>query len=329
MAYVETTGFGGVSSIGPGLTWEHVLPSIDRLIELLRIVDAGSITGAAEALHMERATLSRRISSLEDELGVQLLHRSPRSLRLTYAGEVLVASARRIDGEAEDAWRSIELLQDSVVGPLRVSTPPTELFSDLLVGFAAEHPGVRVLVMATPRHVDLVTENVDVALRFGTVSDEGLVARHVSTIRTGLVAAPAYLEEHGTPARPEDLHQHRCILGHGQSGMPGQRWALRSGGTVRVQPQFASEGLVPALMASLRGIGIALLPEHLTEPYRASGQLRSVLDEAVGTDLVCQVVFAERRNLLRPVRAFIDYTVAHFARGRTDFTALPPIDEPP
>ncbi|MEO0604388.1 MAG: LysR family transcriptional regulator [Myxococcota bacterium] len=186
---------------------------IDRLLELLAIRDAGSITAAAARLGIRRSTLSRRLASLERDMGAQLLQRTSRGLRLTPAGQVLAAHSDRIAAEVEDARRAVRALNGAIAGPLRVATPPTELFEDLIVGFTLAYPDVQVWVESSPRHVDLLAENIDVALRFGTVQSEWLISRPIGTFVASLVASAAYVRTHGLPGDPSELAAHRCILG--------------------------------------------------------------------------------------------------------------------
>ncbi len=285
---------------------------VDRLLEFLAIVEEGSIAAAAARVGMTRSTLSRHLSALEEEAGAKLLHRGPNSVRVTLVGELMAERARRISREAEDAWYAVRALSDSPSGPLHVSTPPTELFQELLVAFAVAYPQVRVLVSASHRHVDLHRERVDVALRFGELRDESLIARRLGETRSTLVASPAYLRERGRPESPAELRRHRCVVGYGQSGAPGFEWPLRSGGRLSVEAHFACEGLMAGLRAAIAGVGIALLPEGLTSAHRDAGLLEFVLEDVVGMNVVGQLVYLERRLLLSSARAFIDFTVDYF-----------------
>ncbi|MEM9068943.1 MAG: LysR family transcriptional regulator [Myxococcota bacterium] len=282
---------------------------VDRLIELLAVAKTGSIAAAAEHVGTTRSTLSRRLSTLEDEIGTKLLHRGPRSIRLTLAGEILVERARTISAEAEEAWEAVRQLTAAAAGPLRVSTPPAGVFQELLVGFAAHHPKVHLWVVASHRHVDLHEEKIDVAIRFGTIDNESLVARHLVTTRSSLVASPAYLNAMGQPREAADLAAHRCVVNYGQSGLPRPAWPLWAGGRVAIEPHFACQGIVVGLHAAAAGVGIALLPERLTAPYRAKNLLVPVLREEVGMDLVGRLVYTDRRHQLPVVRAFIDYAI--------------------
>ncbi|MEN0062240.1 MAG: LysR family transcriptional regulator [Myxococcota bacterium] len=290
--------------------------SVDRLVELLAIVEAGSIAAAAEKGGMTRSTLSRRLSSLERELGVRLVHRDSRRLSLTYAGELLVKRARRIAQEADLAWQEVRAQSENPSGPLRISTPPSAIFTDLLVDFAVAFPSVRVLVESTHRHVNLLENGIDVALRFGEVTEEGLIARRFGNARSSLVASPAYLAVMGRPRDLAALTEHRCVVGYGQSGLPDPAWPLWTGESVAVRPHFACEGVQASLRAAIAGLGIALLPDPYTNPHRERGALEFVLEDVVGMSLSGQLVYPSRQHVLPAVRAFVDFTVAYY-RERT------------
>lgn len=291
------------------------MPSLDRLEELVAIVDAGSISGAARALGLPRTTLSRRLSGLEEELGVRLMHRETRRLVLTSEGETLVGRARCLVEDAEAAWAAVERHDDAPRGRLRVSFPPTLMFHELLLGFAEAFPEVDLEVSASARHVDLLNERVDVALRFGTVGEPGLIARRLFTDELSAVAAPRYLDRHGRPELADELVRHRCILGYATGWRRETAWPLIDGGRTAVSGRFVSDELPIRLDAGLRALGIVLLPEPVTRPYIAKAQLEFVLRGVVGASTGASLVFPERDYMPPQVRAFIDHTVTFYDEG--------------
>lgn len=302
------------------------MPNADRLSELVTIVDCGSIAAAASRLGIPRATLSRRLKALEEELGVLLLNRDTRRLGLTAAGERLLERARAIVEATDEAWRSVQLDDDEPRGELRVSIPPTHALKDLILGFMAQYPEVHVMLMATSRHLDLHSEAVDLALRFGEVTDDALIARQLSAGWSSLFASPDYLDRMGRPAALRDLVDHRCILRFDDGWRPRSRWPLRAGGGVDVRAHFTTNELITRLYAALAGMGLALLPTELTDPYVESGQLEPVLVETIGERMMVQLVYSSRRFLLPQARAFIDFTVERYGRPlEADLRTLPAI----
>ncbi|MEM9488836.1 MAG: LysR family transcriptional regulator [Myxococcota bacterium] len=290
------------------------MPSTDRLIELVAITDAGSIARAAELLDIPRATLSRRLKALEQELGVRLINREARHFGLTPAGERLVEQARSVLAATEAAWRSVEL-SDEPAGELRLSIPPTHILKDLLVDFGKAYPEVRLRVRATSRLLDMHSESVDLAMRFGPVGDESLTVRLLNAGRAVLVAAPSYVQRMGRPTSPEELAEHRCLVRFDADWRPRRYWPLVGGGRVEVNAHLATNELLLRLEAALQGQGITMLPVSLVADYVEAGQLEPVLVEAVAEPVSVNLVYSSRRLLPPQARAFIDFTVARSAQG--------------
>jgi DNA-binding transcriptional LysR family regulator len=284
------------------------MPSNDRLTEFVTVVDVGSISGAARVLDVPRATLSRRMSALEAELGVRLLHRNTRRLVLTPAGQELVRRARRIVSDAAEAWSAVRRLDDVPRGLLRVSTTGTWL-DDIIVGFLREFPEVQVEVRSTTRHVDLIAEGVDVALRMGEVRDPNLIVRKVTSGARVVVASSSYLGERGVPNTPYDLSEHDCIVGFAGEFAPQREWPLCDGGSVRVAGRVAANDIRMMRAAALGGLGLALLPRMAVVDDLARGALVVVLEDSVGADASASLVYADREYIDPKVRAFVDRAV--------------------
>lgn len=285
----------------------------DRLQDFVAIVDAGSVSSAARALGVPRATLSRRLSGLERALGVRLVHRSTRRLVLTTAGEELYRRARRVVADTDAAWAAVRQLDDTPRGPLRVSVPADHArVRELFLRFCEDYPEVRLEVSTSSRHVDLVGEGIDVAVRFGAIADPSLVARRLWSTRSIAVASPKYLKAHGTPRRAEELEAHDCIVGFAGETVPARAWPLRGGGTIPVRVRLACSDLGLRVDAARRGLGIALLPERAIEAELAKKKLRIVLEDVVGTETPASLVFVDREFTPPQVRAFIDRATAFF-----------------
>lgn len=285
------------------------MPSPERLGEFAAVVAKGSISAAARSLGLPRATLSRRLSGLEEELGVRLLHRTSRRMVLTPAGEELHRRARRLVADADEAWAAVRRLDDVPRGLLRVSGT-TAFLNQLVVAFLEEFPEVQVEVRSTTRHVDLVGEGVDVALRFGEVRDPNLIVRKVAAGRRRVVGAPAYLERHGTPSSAHDLAHHTCLLGFGGAFGPERRWPLVAGGDVEVGGRLAANDIGVLAAAARAGIGLALLPDAAVADSVRSGELVVVLDGVVEADASVNLVYADREFIDPKVRVFVDRAAA-------------------
>ncbi len=279
------------------------MPSADRLTEFAAVAEAASISGAARVLGVERATLSRRISSLEAELGVRLLHRSTSRLVLTPAGEELSRRARNIAVDAAEAWSAVRRMDDVPRGLLRGSTVG-DVLDELFVDYVMEFPEVQLEIIDTARPIGLVTERIDVALRIGPVFDPDLIVRRVgATIDRVVVASPEYLSRHGEPASPDELAQHRCVA------CLEAIWPLRSGGGVQVEGRFRTNELRLMVAGALAGVGLAFLPVPHIRDELASGALVPVLEDSIGDTAQVSVVFADRQYIEPKVREFIDRAV--------------------
>jgi DNA-binding transcriptional LysR family regulator len=288
-------------------------PGLDRLREFVAIVDAGSVSEAARTLQIQRTSLSRRLTALEAELGVRLMHRQTRRLVLTPAGEELYGRASRVVSEARAALEAVRRLDDVPRGSLRVSVPNDRMaHAGLFVSFAEEFPAVRLQVSLTPRHVDLVAEGIDVAIRFGRIANESLVVRHLWSTHSLAVASPAYLQRRGIPRRAEALAEHDCIVGFGGGDNPVAAWPLLNGGSTPVSARFATSALDLTISAAERGLGLALLPRGAVYTQLRTGSLVPVLEDVVGSETPLNLVFVDREFMPQPMRLFIDRASAYF-----------------
>lgn len=279
------------------------------------IVDAGSISAAARETDAPRETLSRQLARLEERLGVRLVHRGPRRLVLTPAGETLYTRARPLVVAAREAEAAVQRLDDTPRGLLRVSVPPgggASFVAELALPFLDRHPEVRLELLATSRHVDLVAEGIDVALRAGTIRDPNLVARRLWSSQAIAVASPGYLDRRGRPASPADLPAHDCLLGMDGAERGHRAWPLFDGGEVAVSGRMVSNDLGVLLQAALADHGIALLPAPFAVDGLTAGALEQVLPDVLGTATSMAVVYVERALMPAKVRAFVDHVVAWF-----------------
>jgi DNA-binding transcriptional LysR family regulator len=286
------------------------LPDLDVLVA---VVEAGSLTAAARKLDVPRPTVSRRLSRLEEQVGVKLVRRTTRQLTLTDEGMELYRHARSIVDAVQAATAAIRARDDVPRGLLRVSLPPGGTgergFGSMVSEFLEAYPEVRLEVLATTRHVDLVAEGFDVAIRAGDVGQSSLMSRRV--VGTSLVAcaSPAYLAREGKVQDVAELSHRDCLVFFDRGEVPMKRWPLRDGGSVPVQVRLACNDLHALSDAAQAGIGIAMLPETFVRQQFAAGTLTPVLRDVVGVKGAIWIVFSEKRLMLPRVRAFIDHVV--------------------
>lgn len=281
--------------------------------EWVAIVEAGSLTGAAGVLGLPRATVGRRLSRLEERLGVRLVHRTTRRLTLTAQGEALYARARRVVEAAREAEAEVRRQDGVPRGLLRVSVPvalPYGLLAGWLATYRERAPDVEVEILFQSRHVDLVAEGFDVALRTGPV-DPGLVARTLKTLRMIAVASPAYLQDMPIDDLPA-LQAADCLLGTDPDGLPAMVWPLCDGGRIRVRGSLRTNQMELRAQAAVQGLGVALVTERLVTRQLAEGLLQRVLPDQVGRTERIAMVYPDRRFLEPKVRLFVDLFVEAF-----------------
>jgi len=283
-----------------------------ELLAFTRTVEAKSLSRAAAELSTPRATIGRRLARLEKRLDVRLVRRTTRALALTDAGAAFYRHARIALDAVEQAEASVRRSDNVIRGTLRVTTPPMQNpgFHALVCDFARAHPDVQIHIDASSRHVDLLREGYDVALRGGTELTPGLVARTVARTADVAVAAPAYLAARGTPRSARDLRAHRCLLGFTRDGLPQTHWPKAGGGKMSVEGSFVSNDITLLVDAAVRGLGIAVLPMLLVGAALERGDLVRVLPELIHAETRMSIVYQEKELLPPQVRAFIDALIA-------------------
>ncbi|TPV93759.1 MAG: LysR family transcriptional regulator [Myxococcales bacterium FL481] len=278
--------------------------------EFVTVVESGSVTGAADRLGLPRPTLSRRLARLEQRLGVRLLHRTTRRLKLTPHGERLYPKASRVVQVAREAQAEVQRLDGVPRGSLRVSVPdglPSHVFAGWMSEFVRRYPEVSLEIVATAVHVDLVADGFDVALRGGEVEDPSLVRRSIGHGVRIAVASAAYLQRYGTPASLEDLASHRCIVGFHAGTTPEVRWPLITGATVPVTAFMATNDMYLRLALAKRDLGIVMVIDSVAAADLATGELVRVLPGVLGRREMLSLVYVDRTFLEPKVRAFIEF----------------------
>lgn len=258
------------------------LPDLEAWAIFAAVVEHRSFSAAADGIGLSKATVSKAITRLEAQIGQSLFHRTSRHLALTEAGKPLADHAARILAEAKAAEEAARDAASAPTGRVRLAAPMSFGISNvapLIAAFLAEHPAVEIDLHCSDARVDIVAEGFDVALRIGDLPDSSLRARRLCDIAAHLVAAPAYLDAHGTPQHPTDLAGHR-LLGYSNVAGPlrfshadGREVAVRASGPLTAN---SGEALLPALVA---GLGIVRLPGFIVGPYIASGAVRVLLPE--------------------------------------------------
>lgn len=273
-------------------------------LAFLAVVEHGSFRGASRALGVPRSTLSQRVAVLEERLGVQLLDRTTRSVRLTDAGALYRAEVTPAVDALSDAEARVSDRTREPSGQLRM-TAPYELGQDLLgpviAEYTARHPEVRVVADLLDRQVSLIEEGYDLAVRVGPLADSQLVAKRLGEPqRVGLFASESYLEREGRPTTPNDLARHRCLVMTG--ALDPSRWSFREGRTTTVKPTIAVNSYVVLTHLAEAGAGIARLPVR----YTAGTSLEELLTELAEPGRALFALYPKRRHPSAAVRAMIE-----------------------
>jgi DNA-binding transcriptional LysR family regulator len=290
---------------------------VGALIAFVAVIDTGSFSGAAQQLGQTPSGVSRTIARLEQQLGMTLIHRTTRRLDLTEEGAWLLGRARRILAELEETERQAALARALPAGLVRVNaaTPALDhLIAPLLPDFLDAYPQVQLELTSGETVVDLIEEKADVAIRIGQLPDSTLNARRLGSSRIRVLAAPGYLERHGTPARVEDLARHRLVGFVAPASL--NTWPLRAGAEEgwRGAPHVTATSGETIRHLALAGAGIVSLSDFLTRADVAAGRLVPLLEDAAlpWTQPVWAVFY--RQGALAPrVQALVDFLAARLA----------------
>ncbi|MCE4556483.1 LysR family transcriptional regulator [Roseateles cellulosilyticus] len=289
---------------------------MDRLQAMevfVAVVDHGGFAAAARRLDLSAPVVTRAVAELEARLGVQLLTRTTRQVRVTEAGARYAEDCRRILADVGDSEAATSGSREQIQGRLGVTAPV--LFGHLHVApivadFLRRYPEVDAHCVFADRIVNLVDEGLDVAVRIGELPDSALKAVSVGRVRRLLVATPAYLAEHGLPRRPEDLADHALIHPTQVTPYPEWRFADRGRPLVqRIRPRVRTTTNDAARSFALADLGIARLLSYQVADALASGALLPLLESFETPPLPVHVVHHEARHMTRKVRAFVDLAV--------------------
>lgn len=284
------------------------MENLAALITFARVVEKGSFSAAAVRLGVSKATVSKEIARLEDELGVRLLHRSTRRVALTDVGTALYERCARIAAEVEEAERIASTLQEQPRGTLRVTCSMSfahRWLSPRLPRFLATYPDVEVDLICSEQIVDLVEQRFDVALRITRLADSSLIARRLGPSRRRVLASPAYLARKGRPAAPPDLAQHQCLLYSYELSGPDS-WRVGEH-TVPVRAVLRSNSGEVLREAAVNGLGLVVLPDFIASDDLVNGTLVDVFPDIVDAAASVWAVYPHARHVPTKVRAFVDF----------------------
>ncbi|WP_271008183.1 LysR family transcriptional regulator [Paucibacter sp. B51] len=277
------------------------------------VVDANGFAGAARKLNISPPAVTRAISELEAHLGVRLLTRTTRVVRVTEAGARYVEDCRRILAELAEADESVSGLHAAPRGRLTLTAPV--LFGALFVTpivteYLQRYPEVTASCWFLDRVVNMVDEGVDIAVRIGELPDSSLQAIRVGRVRRVICAAPSYLKRHGAPQTPDDLTAHTIVSASGVTPTP--EWRLVENGApklVKLQPRMSTTTNDSAVAAAVAGFGLTRLMSYQVAEHVQAGRLQIVLSEFETAPLPVHLVHREGRHASQKARAFLDLAI--------------------
>ncbi|MER9062078.1 LysR family transcriptional regulator [Mesorhizobium sp. M0698] len=298
----------------------HEPAALVEMAAFAAIAEARSFTKAAARIGRDATILSRRLASLEERLGVRLLHRTTRSVSLTEAGSEFLVRVRAILAAVDEAEAAASAhAGGGPRGVLRLALPGSfgrMWIGPLLPQFLTEFPDVRIEAEFSNRFVDLVAENFDVAVRLGALQDSRLVARKVATRRRLLCAAPSYLARRGTPTAPEALLEHSCLGFSGFQTFPAWEMTDSSGRRVSIEVSgpLVTDDAEVLVEAAVQGVGLMMSTDWLVGRELADGRLVPVLEDwTLADEGAVYVVMPSAKGQAAKTRAFADWIGKRFA----------------
>lgn len=293
---------------------------MDRLTTIatfVKVAQAGGFSAAARALKIAPSAASRQVKRLERVLGVRLLNRTTRSVRLTEAGRTYYERGAQILAELKDADQIVQGLQSTPSGTLRLNawTMVSCLLDPAIDQFSKLHPNARVEMVVTDRLANLVEDGFDLAIHTPPLIESSLIVRQLSLHQTVICAAPAYLAANGTPKQPSDLPRHNCLLLSPSSW--DREWPYRDGNVahrVAVSGNLRSNSAAALRLAALRGQGLLMAPNLLVADDIAAGALLPVLADYMPDEIGISAIYPHRHQVPAKVRSFIDL-LANLLRG--------------
>ncbi|MTV37999.1 LysR family transcriptional regulator [Duganella radicis] len=286
----------------------------------ITIAERGSMIAAADTLDMSRAMVTRYLAEMEEWAGARLLHRSTRRLSLTDAGDITLARCRRMLEVADDMAVASGADADTPQGLLRITCSQSLAMAELApaVGeFLQRYPRTAVDLQMSNRAVNLIEERIDLALRVTNALEPNLIARQLGDCDSVVCAAPAYLRQHGTPQRPQDLAAHNCLT-YAYFGKSLWQFTGPDGAALSVPVSgnlSANEDLV-LLKAAEQGCGIALQPLYSAAAPIADGRLVALLPGYAPQRMGIYGVYASRQHMAPALRAMLDFLLTRFHAKR-------------
>jgi LysR family transcriptional activator of dmlA len=277
------------------------------LREFMAVVEHGSFTAAADALHVSTSFISREVKRLEERLNTRLLHRTTRSLQLTDMGKTYHTRGLEISNLLDSLESDMADLQDRPKGNIRITAAglyAERYVAPALAEFSNKYPEVSIELNTSMTVVDIVDGGFDIAVRMSALEDSSLIARKVASRRLMVCASPGYLNLHGHPKTPDDLRKHNCL------SFPDMPWRFQYPDgiqTVKVEGTWNCDNGRALVEAATRGIGLVRMTDYYMVDGLRRGELVPVLEEFEVQDAATWIVFPTRDQMPTRIRILIDF----------------------
>ena len=283
---------------------------LNGLFVFVKVAQLGSFREAARVLKMPNSTVSAKVSLFEKELGVTLIQRTTRRLRVTPEGHDYLMACMTALNTIEEASQNLNHGQKEVLGPLRI-TAPVELGNAFLpkiaIDFQKQFPKVQLDFIFSDHSVDFISESIDLALRVGKLKDSSLMTKKIGNVYFSLYASPSYLKNNGTPKNPRELENHKCII---FSQLDSGRWKLisnKGAHSVKVKASLLSNDLNFIKALVIANQGIALLPNFICHKEVYDEKLNQILPEWTSNVRPLQFVYPSQSFITPKLKAFVDF----------------------
>ena len=284
---------------------------LEAMAVIIAVTETGSFSAASRRLGTPVATVSRKVSELEARFKAELFQRSSRQMTLTDAGRTYIEACKRIIEQVDDAEREVSGEYRVPKGDLAVTAPWGLGHMHLLpiaIEFLNAYPEIGLRLVLTDRVVNTVEENIDVAIRIGSLPDSSMIATRIGSIRLVICGSPSYLAARGTPNALSDLHNHDCI---GIDALPGQTiWKFGKGSKANVMTvpsRLCVSTSEAAILAAIAGAGLTRVMSYKMQTAQRQGQLAIVLEDFEQEPLPVHIVYAERKLVPLKLRAFLNW----------------------
>lgn len=298
--------------------------STDDYLIFYHLIEQGSFSKAADIVGLTKSVVSKHITRLEQELGVQLIYRTTRKLTLTEAGKVFFQHAQSIHHSVQLAENAMSGLGSSLSGSIRISVPTISgelILSEAIADFSEQYPDIHIYMDLDNGFVDLIEDGFDLAIRTGALQDSSYIARRLVEAQWVICAAPAYLKKRGIPKKPTDLENHNC-LAYSYQETGANDWLFKKNDdvyTVKVKGNFTTNNAAALRKAALFNLGLIYVPRVLVAEDLASGDLVEVLQHQVGKSLGIYAIYPYTKLQPTKVKLLIEHIYQFYQKQVVKF----------